>query len=175
MKRVLVPLLDARDSQLLAPLVGALAKGHGARVRCIHVRSIPGPREGHWGRVVATSDQEMARLTAQALADPNIAEVHIQGVPMENVVRFGDAPQEIIVEAEAWDADLVVLVGGPDTWIRRLGVRGVARAVLRRASVPVVVYRPPSPSLAVRLGHRLESLLSEGIPDSENMGMVGRW
>jgi nucleotide-binding universal stress UspA family protein len=84
---------------------------------------------------------------------------------LERVVRFGRAAEEILVESDVWEADLVVLVGAPDGWIRRPGVRKVARAVLRRASVPVVVCRPPSPSLAVRFGQRLQSLFC----------MVGRW
>lgn len=175
MKRILVPLLTWEDSETLVPLVGALAKGEGATVRCVHVRPIPGPREGRWGRIVATPDQEVERLAAKALSDLKIAEARLQGVSAESVVRFGNAAQEIPVEAEAWDADLIALMGARGTWMRRLGVRGVARAVLRRASIPVVFYRPSSPALAVRLGRRLQSLFPEGLPASEVIGMEGRW
>ena len=117
----------------------------------------------------------MERLAAKALTDLKIAEARLQGVSAESVVRFGNVAREILVEAETWDADLIALLGAHGTWVRRLGVRGGARAVLRRASIPVVFYRPSSPSLAVRLGRRLQSLFPDGLPASEVIGMEGRW
>jgi hypothetical protein len=66
-------------------------------------------------------------------------------------------------------------MGARGTWLRRLGVPGVARAVLRRASVPVVFYRPSSPSLGERLAHQLDALFRDGLTSSEVLGITGRW
>ena len=117
----------------------------------------------------------MDRLTAEVLANRRVAASHLRGVAAETVVRFGDAAQEILVEAEAWNADLIALMGAPGTWMRRLGARGVARAVLRRATIPVVFYRPWSPSLAERLVRQIEALFRDGIASSEVLGVTGRW
>ncbi len=140
-RRILVPLSARDDAEAVLSVVAVLARESGAVVRCLRVWPIPEARTAKSGRVVATVDQEMERLSAQALDDFRRAEPWLRGVPAESVVRFGSAAREILVEAHAWDADLIALTQ-TDGWLRRLLGGGTARAVARKATVPVLLCRP---------------------------------
>jgi nucleotide-binding universal stress UspA family protein len=64
----------------------------------------------------------------------------LHGVPTERVVRFGEPAPEILVEADAWDADLIVVADrrASGWWPRR---RGISAQVSSRATVPVLRYQ----------------------------------
>lgn len=63
------------------------------------------------------------------------------------IVRTGDAAEQIVAEAEAWDADLVVLGTHGRTGLPRLLIGSVAESVLRRARCDVLVV--PTPAVTV--------------------------
>jgi universal stress protein A len=56
-------------------------------------------------------------------------------------VRFGDPVKEILLEAEEYAADLIVVATSARCAIMRTLVGSVAEAVLRRADVPVLLHR----------------------------------
>jgi len=57
-----------------------------------------------------TSDQRMERLASSAADElRRLAAVHLDGIPVETSVVFGDRAVEIGVEAECFGADLVVM------------------------------------------------------------------
>jgi nucleotide-binding universal stress UspA family protein len=62
---------------------------------------------------------------------------------VEHVVRFGDAAAEILAEAEASGADTIVVATGTRSSMKRALLGSVAEAMLRRAGVGVLLYRPP--------------------------------
>ena len=108
-KRILVPMDTREDSEAIVPVVAAMAHRSGASVRLVRVSPVPERVVGPYGRTIAYSDQEMARLTAAGLDDLHRLEAELEGVPVESVVRFGDPVAEILLEAEAFDADLIAL------------------------------------------------------------------
>ena len=63
----------------------------------------------------------------------------LDGLPVELAVRFGDVGQQILAEADEFGADLIALgIRKP----RPLRLRsGIAAQILRRAEVPVAVFR----------------------------------
>jgi nucleotide-binding universal stress UspA family protein len=120
-----------------------MARAAGSTVRLLHVDPVPDTVEQPDGRVIAYADQEMARLEHEGMDYLQGLEADLEGVPVECVVRFGHPVAEILVEAEAWGADLIALTGRPARRIRRLlGRRGLSGRIVRTADAAVLVYRP---------------------------------
>jgi nucleotide-binding universal stress UspA family protein len=68
-------------------------------------------------------------------------EARLGAVPAESVVRFGEPAREILVEAEAFDADLIVLTTERRGWLARLAGGGLGERLLHESPVPVVLVR----------------------------------
>jgi nucleotide-binding universal stress UspA family protein len=141
MKRILVPLGGHEGSETIVPVVAAMAVESGGRVRLLRVAPIPEMVVAPYGRTVAYVDQEMARVTAAELEDLARIEAQFVGVPVESVVRFGDPLEEILLEAEAFESDLIALAAPRRGRLRALVAAGVADRVARKAPVPALVLR----------------------------------
>jgi len=140
-KRILAP-VDARERrETIVPVVAALARDAGSTVRLLRVFPVPTRVIGNHGQTVAYSDQEMARLTAEGLADLRHVEAELAGVPVETVVRFGEPAEEITLEAEAFDADLIALAADRQGLLRAALAPGVADRVARKTTVPTLTLR----------------------------------
>jgi len=137
-KRILVPLDRNETSTAVLPLVADIARSSGATVRLLHVAPIPPERVGDSGRVVAYASQEMERVEHARRDDLKEAAARLEGVPVETVVRFGDPVEEILGEAEAFDADLVAVSTEDRGWLGHL-FGGVADRVFHKAAVPVML------------------------------------
>jgi nucleotide-binding universal stress UspA family protein len=143
-KHILMPLDIDDTAQDVAPLIAGIARASGGSVRLLHVAPVPEERRGEYGRIIAYADQEMARLEAEAIDGLRAAEARLAGVPVEIVVRFGDPAEEIVREAEAFDADLIALTTGRTSRLRWALGRGVAERVFREAPAPVLLLRDGS-------------------------------
>ena len=137
-KRILVPLDRSEHAEAVLPLVADIARSSGATVRLLNVARLPEQRFGDYGRVVAYESQEMERITFSRLDYLRHAQAHLQGVPVESVVRFGDPADEIAEEAEAFGADLVAVTEPRRGWFTRL-YGSLASGLRRKSSVPVLV------------------------------------
>jgi nucleotide-binding universal stress UspA family protein len=140
-KRILVPLDGTESSEAIVPVVAALASGSGASLRLLHVAPVPETVVGSHGRFVAYVDQQMDRITAEGLRDLERIEAQLEGTPVESTVRFGDPVEEILIEGEAFDADLIALAAPDQGRLRRALLPGVADQVTRKAPMPVLVLR----------------------------------
>lgn len=140
-KRILVPLDGHEAGEAITPIVAALASESGASVRLLHVARIPELVVGPYGRTVAYVDQQMARVTEDGLRDLTHIEAKFVGVPVESTVRFGDPVEEILLEAEAFDADLIALTTSRRSRLSTVFATGVAEQVVRKASIPALVLR----------------------------------
>lgn len=143
-KRILVPVdLDDR-AEAVVPYVAEAARHSGATVRLLHVAPVPVEQRGEYGRVVVYADQEMARITAEATDHLRAVEMELTGVPVEIVVRFGDTAEEILAEAEAFEADLIALTAPRVNRLRWAISGGVAERVFRDSPTPVLLLREGS-------------------------------
>lgn len=138
-KRILTPIGPRARGETIVPLVAALARGAGATVRLLRVFPVPDRVTDPRGRTIAYADQEMARLTSEGLDDLGRIEVELDGVPVERVVRFGEPAEEILLEADAFGADLIALAVSARGRLRRALRPGVAARVARRAPVPALM------------------------------------
>jgi len=139
-KRILAP-IDAREaSERVVPVVAAMAREMGSTVRLLRVFPVPERVVDESGRTIAYADQEMDRLTARGLDDLQPAEAALNGVPVETVVRFGDPAEEILAEAEAFNADLIALASAANRGrLQHLFAPDVAERVTAAAPVPTLV------------------------------------
>lgn len=140
-KRILVPLDDTESSEEIIPVVAALASGAGSSVRLLRVTPVPEQVVSPTGRTVAYVHQQMDRLTGEGLRDLGRHEARFVGVPVESTVRFGDPVEEILLETEAFDADLIALVTSNRSRLRSALAPDVAEQVMRKASVPTLMLR----------------------------------
>ncbi len=140
-KRILVPLDEAESSEEIIPIVAALASGADSTVRLLRVAPVPELVIGSHGQTVAYSDQQMDRLTAEGLRDLSSSETQFAGVPVESTVRFGDPVEEILLESEAFDADLIALVTTNRSRWRSALSPDVAERVMHKAPTPALVLR----------------------------------
>lgn len=141
-KRILVPLDQTGAAEAVLPLVADAARGGGGEVRLLHVAPIPGSVLSVEGRVIAYADQEMVRLETEGLDYLRAQEVHLLGVPTDCTIRFGDPVKEILLEAEAFSADLIALTTGERRRLSQLVLGGTARRICRKTKLPVVIFRP---------------------------------
>jgi nucleotide-binding universal stress UspA family protein len=141
-KRILVPLGKHEADQAVLSLVAPVARDSGATVRLLRVYPIPDLTVGSHGRTVAYVDQEMDGLSRRGVMELKaIADMTLDGVPVETVVRFGDTAAEILTEAEAFGADLIALTTIERSRLRRALIGGTADEVTRKATVPALVLR----------------------------------
>jgi nucleotide-binding universal stress UspA family protein len=122
-------------------VLGALARDSGAALRLLRVMPVPERVAHPHGRTVAYADQEMERLTAAGRDDLQRLEDELGDITVESVVRFGEPVEDILLEAEAFDADLIALSSAARGRLRRFLARGVADGVADRALVPTLVLR----------------------------------
>jgi nucleotide-binding universal stress UspA family protein len=140
-KRILAPMGPGERAEAVVPIVAALARGAGATVRLVRVFPVPELVVGDHGRTVAYRDQEAERLTARGLEELGHLEARMDGVPVETVVRFGDTVEEILQEAGAFGADLIVLAAPARGGLRGALGAEVADRVARQAPVPTLTLR----------------------------------
>jgi nucleotide-binding universal stress UspA family protein len=140
-KRILVPLDGSESAEVAAALAADLARGSGGGVRLLQVYPVPEHRVTDTGRVVAYADQEMERLSAEGRDYLESVEARLAPVSTETVVRFGAPAREILVEAEAFDADMIVVTASRRSWLERLTGSGLAEKLLHASPVPVVLVR----------------------------------
>ena len=137
-KRILVPLHTTEHADAVLPLVADLARAAGATVRLLNVTPYARTRFSPDARVVYYAHQQEER-------DAHEAELWLQqltplldGIAVEHAVRVGDPGEEILREAETFDADAIVLRAAPWRWWRRTLGR-VAKQVRARAEAPVLL------------------------------------
>jgi nucleotide-binding universal stress UspA family protein len=138
-KRILVPLSQHEPAASFVTAIGDLARGAGATVRLLHVAPTPTSVMDDDGRVVAYADQETIRLDTEARDFLETVALALDGVAIELAVRFGDPAHEILAEADDVGADLIALGVGRRRRLALLG--GIADHIVRRADVPVAVFR----------------------------------
>ena len=146
-KTILVTLDGSPGSESILPAVRDLASAHRARVRLLTVIS-PGTAIRSDERVVAFSDQEGARLEAEARAYLKRATAGLPGVAVDEVVRFGAPVTEIVEEAEAGGADLIALAAHRRGPLGRLFRAGTADALERATTIPLLLVPYGRPAAA---------------------------
>jgi nucleotide-binding universal stress UspA family protein len=89
-------------------------------------------------------DLDAAKAEHERLADDVVDRLHGAGRVADAKLRVGDAAAELIEEAAAWNADLIVVGSRGITGLSRLLLGSVARNVLHASPTSVLVVRDAS-------------------------------
>jgi nucleotide-binding universal stress UspA family protein len=131
-KHILVPLDLIRGSPDALVFVQNLARENPLSVTLLHVVdvNIVPIRPGIYDELCAEADAALRRLAKLFFGPDQAARV---------VVRIGNVPDEIVAEAKAGSADMIVLCGPHSP--KRFGLfrRRTIRNVLNRAPCPTIV------------------------------------
>lgn len=152
--RLLVPLDGSPSSEAALPHATTLAHLLNGALLLLHVltppRLLPQSLVGQPRLNLLTPQNEcdgrqyLARLAAQ---------VTVQGVAVETIVRTGEAAEAILAETVLSQIGLIVMTSHGRSGVERLLFGSVASEVLRRSATPLVVIRPstslslPTPEL----------------------------
>jgi len=145
-RRILVPCDFSDSSREALARAGTLAGWYGARLTVLHVvplwpstTAFP-PYVNPVSLDAATRDRLLAEL--KTFAQPPDA----AGAPLSLAVHEGDPADEIVREAEASAADLVVMGTHGQRGFERWAIGSVTERVLRTAACPVLTLRLGSDS-----------------------------
>jgi nucleotide-binding universal stress UspA family protein len=142
-KRILMPVDRFPRADAVAAIVADIARGSHAVVRLLNVAPQPSSVQDAKGRVVAFVDQEMESLKCEGLDALRPLEVYFRGLP-----GFGDPAAQILEEADAFGADLIAVGTGGRSGIGRVLLGSVAERVFAKATVAVMLVRPPETTTA---------------------------
>jgi len=95
-------------------------------------------------RVVERSSEEGEQIAAQKYLDGIASRLRAEGVSVQPLVVSAQSPSAVILEqARNRHCDFIALATHGRSGVRRLLLGSVADKVVRGASTPVLVYRPP--------------------------------
>jgi len=119
-----------------------LAQKLGAQIRVIHAYGLPTYFALPEAAVIPSADYAAARSVAlQDLLDSTLASHESAGAQMDSVLRLGVVHDEIVGEAERWNADMIVVSSHGHTGLAHVILGSVAERVVRLAHCPVLVVR----------------------------------
>lgn len=128
------------------PYAASLARSFGASVICVHVIEPIVPTVGYTGMTeplpIADISEQLEDSAEREL--PRIAKrEECAGLDIEEIIAHGEAASEIVRVAEERQADLIVISSHGRTGLGRILFGSTAEAVVRHASCPVLVVKPP--------------------------------
>jgi len=124
----------------------SLAREFKASIICVHVIEPVVPTVGYTGiteplPIADISDQLEDSATREL---PKVAECdECAGLEIEEVIVHGDAAAEIVRVAREREVDLIVIASHGRTGLGRMLFGSTAEEVVRHASCPVLVVKPP--------------------------------
>jgi nucleotide-binding universal stress UspA family protein len=145
-KSILLPTDFSECGNYALSYATSLARTFGASIIAVHVIETIVPTVGYSGM---TEPLPIADITEQ-LEDsaerelPRLAECEeCAGLEIEELIVHGEAASEIVRVAKEREVDLVVISSHGRTGLGRMLFGSTAEAVVRHASCPVLVVKPP--------------------------------
>ena len=142
-RRILVPVDFTEAAPVLVRYAMEIVRGRGAVLRLLHVIEAPVAYSCPMPDALATLSPDVDILGA---AEKRLAAIvkGIRGPRVERRVVLGRPATEILREAGAWEADIVVIATHGRTGLRRALLGSVAEEVVRKSSCPVLTVRHAS-------------------------------
>ena len=146
LKRILLPTDFSGCANYALPYAAAIARAVGATIICVHVVEPIVPAVGYSGLAepmpIADMSEQLEDSAEREL--PQFAECDdFHGLRIEEVIVHGDAAAEIVRVASEQNVDLIVVSSHGRTGLGRIIFGSTAEAVVRHASCPVLVVKPP--------------------------------
>lgn len=123
-----------------------LARDANASILCVHVVEPVMPTVGYTGITeplpVADLSEQLEDSATREL--PKIGDSEeCAGLEVEEIIVHGDAASEIVRVAKERGVDLIVVSSHGRTGLGRILFGSTAEAIVRHASCPVLVVKPP--------------------------------
>lgn len=128
------------------PYAAAIARATNAAIICVHVVEPVVPAVGYTGLAepmpIADISERLEDSAERQL--PKLAECEeCAGLDVEEIIVHGDAAAEIVRVAAERGVDLIVISSHGRTGLGRIIFGSTAEAVVRHATCPVLVVKPP--------------------------------
>ncbi|MGZ5435246.1 MAG: universal stress protein [Pyrinomonadaceae bacterium] len=146
LKKILLPTDFSGCANYALPYAAAIARATKAKIICVHVVEPVVPAVGYTGLVdpmpIADISEQLEDSAERQL--PKLAECEeCTGLKVEEVIVHGDAAAEIVRVASEQEVDLIVISSHGRTGFGRIIFGSTAESVVRHASCPVLVVKPP--------------------------------
>ena len=146
LRKILLPTDFSGCANYALPYSAAIARATGATIICLHVVEPIVPAVGYTGLAepmpIADISEQLEDSAEREL--PQLAECEeFSGLDVEEVIVHGDAAAEIVRVAAERGVDLIVVSSHGRTGLGRIIFGSTAEAVVRHASCPVLVVKPP--------------------------------
>ena len=145
-RSILLPTDFSECANYALSYTASLARTFGARIVCVHVIEPIVPTVGYTGMTeplpIADISEQLEDSAEREL--PKIAECEeCAGLEVEEVIVHGEAASEIVRVAKEHAVELIVISSHGRTGFGRIFFGSTAEAVVRHASCPVLVVKPP--------------------------------
>src|SRR5882672_1471672 len=146
LRTILIPTDFSGCANYALPYAAAIARATNATIICVHVVEPIAPAVGYTGLAeplpIADISEQLEDSAEREL--PKLAECdECAGLDIEEVIVHGEAASEIVRVAKERGVDLIVVSSHGRTGLGRILFGSTAEAVVRHASCPVLVVKPP--------------------------------
>lgn len=145
-RSILLPTDFSDCANFALPYAAGLARATGASLLVVHVVETLVPAVGYSGMSeplpIADISEQLEESAGREM--PRVAECEeCAGLNVEEMIVHGDAATEIVRVAGERRVDLIVISSHGRTGLGRILFGSTAEAVVRHATCPVLVVKPP--------------------------------
>ena len=145
-RSILLPTDFSDCANFALPYAAGIARATGASLICVHVVETVVPAVGYSGMSeplpIGDLSEQLEDSAEREL--PKIGECEeCAGLNVEEVIVHGEAATEIVRVATERGVDLIVISSHGRTGLGRILFGSTAEAVVRHATCPVLVVKPP--------------------------------
>jgi nucleotide-binding universal stress UspA family protein len=146
MRTILLPTDFSDCANFALPYAAGIARATGASLLCLHVVETVVPAVGYTGMSeplpIGDISEQLEDSAEREL--PKIAESgECSGLNVEELIVHGEAATEIVRVAQERGVDLIIVSSHGRTGWGRILFGSTAEAVVRHATCPVLVVKPP--------------------------------
>jgi len=145
-RSILLPTDFSDCANFALPYAAGIARATGASLLAVHVVETVVPAVGYSGvsepLPIADISEQLEESAEREM--PRVAECEeCAGLNVEEMIVHGDAATEIVRVARERRVDLIVISSHGRTGLGRILFGSTAEAVVRHATCPVLVVKPP--------------------------------
>jgi nucleotide-binding universal stress UspA family protein len=140
-KRILAPIDFSDNTPAILEWAAHLAEEHGGAVTLLHAYHLPVEFQQLEGAYLPPDFWSSVRGEAETSLERHAAELRKRGVDVEVVVCEGYAGTVIVEEAEARNADLIVIGTHGRSGLTHLLLGSIAERVVQKAPCPVLTVK----------------------------------
>ncbi|HKP36343.1 MAG TPA: universal stress protein [Pyrinomonadaceae bacterium] len=146
LQKILLPTDFSGCANFALPYAAEIARATKASIICVHVVEPVVPAVGYTGLAeplpIADISEQLEDSAERQL--PKLAECEeCVGLNVEELIVHGDPAGEIVRVAAEQEVDLIVISSHGRTGLGRMIFGSTAEAVVRHATCPVLVVKPP--------------------------------